>query len=424
MSLLLKWAPKRIALYRRSPQGDPAQDQLLASLELDFELEPLSLTREDDRHRLLAAVARLKEDAGVPEGQVDLVIPTSWGITQQIPHSELPDEEMQTHIQWELSKAAAEEPEHYRFNFAFSDDDGVVLTAIRIRLLDPINQVLKAAGFRLRGLFLEGDPWNRVNLATAAARGTIGAKPRPGIAVGTSADKPSRIPLKSTRTAPSPRFFIIVLLVGVVLVAAFTWWKLTTREKTVPEKPVAAETETAPAQPSQAVPEETPQPTVESETTINRTPMTQRLAVLQQVLNVLGKQGDFDHISFTENQFLCQITTPDEAFLNRLHDVLSRFPEITEVKLALSTMADGARRGVFNGTIRRKPGTSSPVIPDPSKLSELGREYGLTNEGLVFTGSREAVLSFLDALGKNNYSIYRLILLPWSDREFRIVLEL
>jgi hypothetical protein len=424
MSLLLKWAPKQIALYRKSTQGDTAEDQLLGSLELDFELEPLSLTREQDRHRLLAAIAKLKEDAGIPDGQVDLVIPTSWGIAHRIPSPDLPDEEMQNYLEWELSKAAADEPEHYRFNFAFSEDDGAILTAIRIRLLDPINQVVKAAGFKLRGLFLDGDPWNRVNLATAAARKTIGTKTRPGIPVETTAGKPSRIPpRRGIRQTPSPRFFALVLLIGVILVAVFVWWKLTTREKPVQEKPVAV-TETTPAESSQPVAEETGEPVEGGESTIYRTPMALRLVVLQQVLNALDEQGDFDHISFTENQFLCQITTADKSFLNRLNGELQGNPDVADVKLAVSTTADGAFRGVFNGVIRRRPGSTPVTIPDPSKLVESSGKYGLSNEGLVFTGSREAVLEFLDSLGKNNYSIYRLILLPWNDREFRIVLEL
>lgn len=420
MSLLLKWQAKQITLYRRGAETPSSEEQLLGTIELDFELGPSALIDDEKRHRLLAAIAQLKSNCGVEDGQVDLFIPVIWGITHRVPNPDLPKNEMQEHLQWELSKTVIDPQDHYRFNFAYDADDSVILAAIRVRLVEAIDEVLREAGFHLRGLFLDEDPWKQVNLTTVALESAEieahSAEPP---------EKESATPIRSTAPRSAGRsgqtkFFGIVLLLGVILVAVFVWWKLSTTQKAPRKTPTPAATATT-------------TPTPSDTTTAHQAPsgaavgywtsMAQRVNVLKLLLKEFDQKNGFDHISFTENQFLCQITTTDRVSLDRAVALLKKNADFADVKLSVAAAPGGSSHGVISGRIVATSG-SEPITPTQAELTELGGQFGLRNEALVFTGKKTSSLNFLDALSSHNYSIYRLILLPWSDNEFRIVLEL
>jgi len=245
MPLLIKFSASNgsgIALFRLEVGEEPSEPTLLGRIELDFELTPVSLTTAEDRQRLLAALVKLREDSGVEETQAHLLIPPSWGIALRLPNPSLPEEELHEHLRWELSMALLDSVDQYQYNFAY-DDDSVLLTALRSQLFDLLKQLILDAGFELQALFLDGDPWQRIDLADTAARPV--KLPVSELASEESPAKEFKRP-EAVSASPSGNqrrwFFTIVLLIGLVAVAVFAWMKLSTGPRIVPIKEVAVDT--------------------------------------------------------------------------------------------------------------------------------------------------------------------------------------
>lgn len=431
MALILEWQEREISLFERVPQEERAEYVLLNRIELDFELGPLALTSEEDRHRLLAALAQLRANSGVEETQVDLKIPASWGVTHTVPNPSLSGKELREHLQWELSKALIDSDENYRYNFTFDEEEGIILAALRIRLLEVIEEVMREAGFHLLGLFLQGEPWSRVNLTGIPGGDTEIARE----AVGASANfrekkdeqKPS-IPPQRRRNQPS-WFFWVVLVIGVIIVGFFAWMKFTSPKKPqlLPEPEAKVEepaTTTADTARKTEITRQiaaTPRPVPAGKSWAD---MRQRAVVIGEALDIFGGDEHIDLISFTGDRFLCQVVASEPEKLDELLNQVKNLPSITEVKSSRVPPLNELFRGIVCGRIKPEQIPPSLVAPLDKEIISLGKKYGLKNQAFLFTGNQQSILDFLNGLAIENYAIYRVILLPWGNNEYRTVLEL
>lgn len=429
MPLLLKWQASDISLYETASGEEFTEDRLLNRVELDFELGPLALTTDEDRHRLLAALVQLRTTAEIEEAQVDLCIPAYWGVTHRVPSPALPEEDLRDHLRWELSRALIDSEDQYRHNFGFEADGGILLVALRLRLLEPIEQVIQESGFQLVGLHLDGEPWNRINLVGPVQEPMpeMEAKAPPRIPEPPAAKKSVPESVGETGRTQHPRFFAIVLVIGLIIIGAFAWWKLTTPKKPGPvpqpitrvqeAAPVKADTTTAAAVPA-------PQSPVETERPLLWADMSYRMSLLDETLAALENDYQFDLISFTENYFLCQLIAPQEDQLDDAIQRVRNLSGLTDVKTAVAPPLDDLSVGIVSATVATKSPKPTAITPVQSDVVALGKKHGLTNKGLIFTGSKEPVLSFLNDVASQKYAIYRLIIVPWGDEEYRAVLEL
>jgi len=430
MALLLKWRKSNVALFDQS-DGEPDEGQLIDQIGLDFELGPLSFTFEEEKHRLLAALAQLKASAGDYGDQVDLFIPAEWGIAHQVPNAELPAGELESHLQWELSKAIVDSHDQYRFNYLVGTDGTVILTALRIRLLDAIHQVMQDSGFKLRGVFLDGDPWNRVNIADSREHRI----PEPSETVTKTAEKTelevdrksSSYESRSKRSSGSSAFLVIVLAVLLIGGGYAVWKFVLQKPSTEIQQPVTQDEEAVQEEPETSTtvepPAEQQQPAPETEASVQWADMIQRLTILRQVLSAFSGQNKFDLISFTENHFICQLIGPDKGNVENTAALLQQINGLTQFKLSSGTEAMGVYRSTLNASIvARQNGTM--IAPSQEGLITLAKQHNVSNRDLIFTGTHADILAFLDDIASHKFAIYRLIITPWGDDQYRTVLEL
>jgi hypothetical protein len=430
MALFLKWQENEIALYKELPGEEPAEDIRLCRIELDFELSPLTLTSDEDRQRLLAAMVQLRGDSGIKELTVELLIPASWGVTHQMPSSSLSEEDLREQVRWELSKALIDSEDQYRYNFAYDADGGIVISALRIRLLESIEEVVLESGFQLAGIFLDRDPWLRVNLAGAPREAIEIPAPKPVLEEAASpvSNKPKPAPEPVVRRSQPSWFFAAILILGLIVVGIFAWIKLTGEKKPArPPEPVTQVQETAPAgADTVSVPAGQVRPTPSPAAPARGVwaDMSRRVEMIHQVLAILDAESSFDLISFTEDRFLYQLGSPEPEQLDEAVRQVTGFSGLEDVKYSMVPPWDEWSLGVVSGKLIPEPGRPTAKTAVRADFIALGKNRGLQNRALVFTGQRQAVLSFLNDVASKNYGVYRLILVPWGDDLYRTVLEL
>jgi hypothetical protein len=153
--------------------------------------------------------------------------------------------------------------------------------------------------------------------------------------------------------------------------------------------------------------------------------MSQRVGIVQETMDVLGEQSYFDLISFTDNRFLCQVSSEKIDQMNVAVEMISKFGVLEDVKTQSVPPYNGTIRGIISGKVAASAALGGAATPNRDNLIALGEQNGLKNDkGLVFTGTKTAVVSFLNDLAAGNYAIYRVILVPWETEEYRAVLEL
>ncbi len=433
MPNILKWQSKEVALYQSESADEASPENLIGSVELDFDLGPIALTLDEDRHRLLAVLAQLHDTSELKDSQVDLIIPEAWGVTHRIPDPGLSDEDLTDHIRWEITKALIDSEDQYRFSYGCDDEGGIVISALRNKLLDPIIQVIQGSGFTLNGLYFEGEPWQIVNIiggeaikSTSEADQDEAAKPR----------------LKRDyRRSGQSKFFTIIAVIGVIIFAVFIYWKMTTEKK--PElvtEPVAQVHDTAPARidTSSYTGDITPRdesgratestspapPQYKKQMTAGWTDMSSRLELLNSTLALFSSGDQFDLISFTENLFIGQFTSSNQNRIEILIGKVKSLPNIKDVKTSVVPPLNSHSRGTVSGTLFTQGRTPVSKPPVKEELIVLGKKHKLQNKGLIFTGSQQFVLGFLNEVAANGYSIYRVIIMPWGEDNYRVVLEL
>ena len=87
-------------------------------------------------------------------------------------------------------------------------------------------------------------------------------------------------------------------------------------------------------------------------------------------------------------------------------------------------MAAGAS---INGELSRDAGSQAASRLNAAQIIAAGKKSGLRQasaQGLIFVGERAQVMLFLDDMASQNAAIYRLILVPWGEGQYRAVLEL
>ncbi len=441
MPLLLKWQTEEIALFDKGASDDVGAAILLSSVGLDFDLGPLTFKSDEDQHRLLAALTQLRDASGIEEEDVDLIIPASWGVTHLLPDPKLSDEDLSEHLRWELSKALIDSEDQYSYNFSVNADGSIAICALRIRLFDPIEQLIQEAGFRLRKLFFEGEPWIRIDLMGEATKQQLVSSPPPPVAEKVTEPKAevSEPLLRSDRKGEShSKFFAVLAVIGVVLFVTFVWWKMTSRKplETTSDQ-IAQEQMTTPAvvdtgvhgidegeitTETGEVSSKPPHPQTVSGA--GNTSMADRLDLLDRAIALLEPGERYDMFSFTQDYFMGQFFSPE---FDRLNSIISQVEDISPLGDATTSVVpplNGRARGVVSGVCLKKAGSQSLVIPFKEDIISLGGENNLKNQGLIFTGDEADILSFLGALSARHYSIYRVVLMPWDEREYRTVIEL
>lgn len=424
MPLIVKLAAsggKEIALLKTESVERPAEQTPLGKVILDFELTPLSLTSTEDRQRVLAALVQLKEESGVEESLAYLMIPQSWGVAQRLPNPSLPENQLREHLQWELSMALLDSVDQYQYNYAF-DDGSVLLTALRSRLFNLLKELTEDAGFQLQGLSFEGDPWQLVDLTGTTAKMIELPRPKPQAKNSPVEPEMEKKPAYRRPTASQPkRFFTILVVLAVAALAVFAYWKLTTKRPST--RPVM-HTETAPAVPARPDTaamraEEARRMAPEAAWTV----MSQRMALMQQILDVTSKRCTDNLVCFTANRFISQISAQNFDDVNDCVNQIKDFPVLVDVKSRLTLPENGITRGVVCGIITAgTPGAAISRV-DSSAILAMAKNRGLKRKRMIFSGGEAEVIDFLADVSGGGYSVYRVILVPWGDDGYRVSLE-
>jgi hypothetical protein len=168
MSLLLRWQSREATLSSKASAGQPASTSL-AKVDFDFDLTPVTLISDEDRMRLVDALTNLCNLGGPENSAVEVVSPASWGVTLEVPHPGLTEEQLDEHLDWELSQALLGTLDHYRYGREEETGDVIRLAALRTKLSDLIAQVVRDAGFKLRGIYLDQEEYARINLGKRSA---------------------------------------------------------------------------------------------------------------------------------------------------------------------------------------------------------------------------------------------------------------
>ncbi|TKJ41105.1 hypothetical protein CEE37_05405 [candidate division LCP-89 bacterium B3_LCP] len=430
MPLSLRMQLNEITLSEKKGVSE-AEGVPIGKIELDFELNPLVLIEEEDRHRLLVALAQLYADSGVPESQVDLIIPELWGVTHSVPDPTLSDEDLQEHLQWELSKALIDSKDNYRFNFAFSADDKIIVAALRLRLLNSLEEVAQKAGFKLSGLFLAGDPWEGINLLESPERSLPGPEKRtPERKTPARRAKKSKPIPKDRARGSRPSWFVgILLLVALVVAIYFVWLKLTPPpgQEGFPEPVTHLEEQTQAETPPDIAQHiaETPAEATQDDV-LTASPwavMSKRMELVSEMFMTINAGGKLDLISFTGDRFLCQLANGEELRLQEALEHIAKGGSLKEAKTQKVPPYDGLVHGIVSGRLVSESGDAS-ITPVKADIIALGKKLGLKNEELIFTGAESSVMQFLGDIALKKYAIYRFILVPWGEDQYRTVLEL
>jgi len=152
--------------------------------------------------------------------------------------------------------------------------------------------------------------------------------------------------------------------------------------------------------------------------------MSERMELLEQTLLALGDEQNFEVISFTESYFLCQVAAPDEEQLESAIRKVEDLPGLTDVRIGVLPPSDDFVRATVSGVLALKPSLSAVASPDRKSVISLGKKHGLKNKGLIFTGGKQPLLSFLREVASADYAVHRLVFVPWEENEYRAVLEL
>jgi len=451
MRLLLRWRKGAVSLHeiRAEGPGDvdgrgPSVEIPLGNVKLDFELSPLTLTSESERARLAEALLALSRSCPVPELAVRLEIPAVWGIGLRLPPLKLPPTELAQHLQWELSNALLDPVDQYRFHYAFEPDGSIRLAAMRARLLDLIQQTAAEAGYKLLGLHLDEADFAQVNFLESPsppqAGRPVAAPPSPSKTAQPQSAKPLRERRKPASGQPS-WFLGLIIVAGIVVVALWGWMKLTSERRPgrTPELAIGtSEIRTEPGTPASQTPSDTTAPREASapppEQPADRiqvsatgyAPLANCLAVLRQVIGEAPPPTPFELISFTGDRFLLQLVGAPSADPDELCGRLRGVSGVLEVKA--SQKERGAAAGAsINGKLSTDAGGQAASRLNAAQIIAAGKKSGLRQasaQGLIFAGGRAQVMAFLDAMASQNAAIYRLILVPWGEGQYRVVLEL
>ncbi|MCX6640371.1 MAG: hypothetical protein NTW14_07820 [bacterium] len=451
MPLVMKWRQGEIALYP-SGSGDATPAEVpIGRIELSFELKQTSLVLSEDRHRLLAALQQLRLASSSDDILVDLLLPAEWGVTHQIPDPNLKEAELREHLRWEISKALIDSEDQYRYNFGFTEDGAVLISALRLQILDSAGRLCSEAGYQVQGIFLDAEPYHRINLIGRAPETPPITDSKP---IQVKPQKSSPVPDESVEhlykmKTPSTRFFTLVLIAGILIVAYFAYIKFTrpksstftpTRQTVAKlEEKVALGDDSTSAESTQvaAIPQpaettKTLTDTVKPEiTTTAMTPisgryvdMRKRLDLVKSTLSLFSGGNRLDLMSFTADRFLCQVNAVDSTSLEQTLLQIKGLSNLEGVKTSRLSGKAGDYRGVISGRMSGQVDSGTLRSADKESVVVLGKKHGLSSKELVFTGPRSNMLEFLNDIAAAQYGVYRLILVPWENDEFRAVLEL
>jgi len=458
MPLVLRWQTREISLHQGRAEGFPGTDPEVGSpletVALDFDLSPLTLTSDDDRPRLVDALRTLKEQSAPSETAVHLLVPSIWGVALHVPGPNLRPEELAEHLHWELSKALLDPVDQYAYSYAREKDCSIRLVALRSRLLDLIRQVVSESGFQLCGVFLDVDRFAHVNLLETVFQSAVSPPPAPS---PTPPPPPEfRPPIEEPvfrrekpRGAQPPWFLAGVIIAGVLLVVMFGWMKLTGERKPRPvpqPSPPLSQTKPEPTPADTLRAAQTQQDTARRDTALAHVEpapaqlaqplkpaafpcvqMSQRMAALQKLLEDDFRIQKFELISFSGERFLVQPVIRNAAELETASSQISTLPQLTEVKSQHSISYGNVTKGSISGKLTPDPTLAAPGQASADSLMSLAKKHGLKHPpagGLIFTGKRADVLSFLNEVAAQNGAIYRLILMPWGTELYRTVLEI
>jgi len=455
MRLLLRWRQGEVSLHdiRAEGSGDiddrgPSVEISLGKVKLDFELSPLTLTSETERARLVEALLTLSRSSSVPDLSVCLEIPAGWGIGLRLPPLKLPPAELAEHLEWELSNALLDPVDQYRYHYELGNDGSIRLAALRVRLLDLIQKTAAEAGFKLLDLHLEEADLAQINFLESSSQPKAAlpmVAPPPPKLDQPQADKPRQERRKGASSQPS-WFFGLILIAGIIVVALWGWMKLTgerrpgqTSEPAIGTAEIRTEAETPASQ--------TPSDTTASRGTLARdttaaaleppreqsadriqvsatgyAPMANCLGVLKQIIGETPQPAPFELISFTGDRFLLQLTGAQGADPDEFCSRLRALSGVLDVK------ADQKGRGAsISGKLSMDAGSQSASPLEAAQIIAAGKKCGLRHasaQELIFAGAGSQVISFLNDLAARHAAIYRLILVPWGEAQYRVALEL
>ncbi len=430
MPLQLRWQTGEVALLLKSEGGETAEERVLAEEKLDFKLTPLALTSDEHRRRFSSILANLQARGVAEQNEVDVLIPAAWGHTLKLQDPFLQDAELEEHLLWELSKNLLENIGQYQYNYRIEEDGDIHVAVIRKRLLDAIRQTVHESGFTLRGVFFQEAPYTAINLTRTPVPPTAPRR-KPMVETEPIEERKPRRP----RSADQPAWFLPALLVAaVVVLIGFFWWR-STREKpsaplhppqeeaTLPQQRQPESPEPAPVEEPASPPAETPVPPTQPSSAQTWTGMSGRMALLQEILGKAVDRRTFDLLSFTAGYFLLEISAPDSAEMESIFRKVEQLPGITVGSKQSAARLRGGRIGTICGKIESESAPQSQSPPNSEQIYELAERHNIVRKGMIFSGAYEPIVQFAADCAALDFAVYRMILIPWKDQQYRIVFE-
>ncbi|MFH1861817.1 MAG: hypothetical protein ABH878_03300, partial [bacterium] len=324
--------------------------------------------------------------------------------------------------------------------------------------------MLREAGFIISGFFLSGEPWERINLLGAPIV-KAESKPRTG---APKEAKGKEQPRRTMVTWLRPWFSTVVVVVGVIFIGFMVVMKFANRKTPPPssnfseplEAPIEVITPQAVDTLQASLPEGTPKTSPETEVetiptqaeTIPReaelekpvkvvpeaeaatvsTPKSQpalqpsarNLVFTDAVLQIVKSVQSFSLITLTADRFLIQIDAAEPSALQAEISRISSLSGLKSVRSTNSEIAGGKVHGIVQGGFSIDPSAGASTKPAPVQLINLAKQHGLQNKDLVFIGKWQLLQGFLAELATVKYSIYRIVIVPWENGEYRTVIEL
>ena len=487
MSLTLHWQAREVTLLLVD-KGDPSRSIEPVRVDFNFELTPLTLISDKDRQHFTGLLAKLRGGIISDDFNVDLFIPPAWGITLEVPHPNLPDNQLEDHLIWELSKAMLGSVDHYRYGWTEGSGKVIHLAAMRIKLLELVNQTIMEAGFTLSGVYLDDPTYHSINLGTRLlkTRPVESAEieespefrePPQDSASFTPTLEPAKFEDSTPDQEPASREdretepeddsentygvpkrrspWKIIIAAAVVILLLGVGFKLLNRPKpsSLPE-PVPYQ-ESSQAQDTIAQTQVESKPVVDTVSTQEKTPekspavvpsdqseprpgelaetlQAERLTIATtsrrlSLLRELLTQADDCRISmatFTAGRFMIQLSGSDSLTVQTILNHTQELPGVTALKLKFLAGGENIQNANLYGEFTAETATASSAKPDSDKVNSLAEKRELTGKGMVYTGTNENVLAFLTDLAEGGYSFYRLVYMPWENQTFRLVLDL
>lgn len=375
---------------------------------------------ESDYRPVFKDIKQLVETVSAQTARLSIVLPDEWGRVFTMPHpgSRLSDEELIHHIAWRVRISGWEDDEPFRFNFSTSDEEQIVVVAIRDRIFDFAEKIADALSGRLLQLSLK--KVTDLNIISQDLRMEIEPVEQTPAKPEEEVEEVIEVGEKKT----SYKLLFIPLLVLIILILLY----LLSRQMglNIPllskKQSAAIEIEEMPAEiPVELEPGAAPPTVEESPATIPADSAAPTLLPFSESLSLLSKGGGLSYCSFTESSALCEMQFNSRTEIERLLNILAGCGVVKTAQEV--SPAPGGRLSALL-TLDFQQSLLDGYIGVPvEQVRSIITAGGYPLDDDIFTGTIEQARTLMALLEERKIAFYRITLNRISAGVYRMKLE-